>query len=143
MTHLGSQVDTRCRMVAVQVKVHYHCWGQPWIQLGSAQTQPAQEAQHHQDSAVGGKERGGHHGVPPAVSHHPDEAGPHQQGEGQPVVVSYTPHLDVKESGCLTVLQQIFSPLRFTSGYYATSICEHVLLAFEHIKKREKFYLII
>lgn len=108
MTYLGSQVDARCRVVAVQVKVHYHCWGKPRIQLSSTETQPAQETQHHQDSAIDGKKRGRHHGVPPTVPHHPDKAGPHQQGESQPVVVSYTPHLDIKETGCLTLLQGIF-----------------------------------
>lgn len=80
-------------MIAVQVKVHYDRGGQPRVQLGPAQTEPAQEAEHNQNGAVDGEERGGHHGIPPPVSHHPNDTGPHKQGESQPVVVGDTPNL--------------------------------------------------
>lgn len=90
---LCSQVDAGCRVVAVQVEVHYHRLWQPGIQLSPAQTEPAQEAQNQQDGAVDGQEGGRHHGVPPAVSHHPDYTRPHQQSKGQPVVVGDAPHL--------------------------------------------------
>lgn len=92
-SHLCSQVDAGRRVVTVQVEVHDHSRGQTGVQLGPAQTEPAQEAQNHQYSAVDGKERGRHHGVPPTVPHHPNDAGPHKQDEGQPVVVSDAPHL--------------------------------------------------
>ncbi|TNN60310.1 hypothetical protein EYF80_029475 [Liparis tanakae] len=79
--HLGSQVDTGRRVVAVQVKVHNHRRGHPGIQLGPTQPQPAQEAQHQQHGAVDSQERGGQHGVAAPVSHHPNDTGPHQQGK--------------------------------------------------------------
>lgn len=91
--HLCTQVDAGCRVVSFQVKVLYHGRRQARVQLGPAQSQPAQEAQHHQDGSVDGQEGGGHHGVAPPVSHHPDDTGPHQQDEGQPVVVGDTPNL--------------------------------------------------
>lgn len=89
-------MDARGRVVAVQVKVNDHSRRQAGIQLGPAESQAAQEAQHHQDGALDGQERGRHHGVAPAVTHHPDDAGPHQQSEGQPVVVGDAPHLNMQ-----------------------------------------------
>lgn len=93
MANLCSQVNTGCRVIAVQVKVHYDRRGQTRVQLGPAQPEPAQEAQHHQHGAIDGEERGGHHGIPPSVSHHPNYTGPHKHGESQPVVVGDTPNL--------------------------------------------------
>lgn len=90
-------------MIAVQVEVHYHSRGQTGVQLGPAQTQPAQEAQHHQHGAIDRQEQGRHHGVAASVSHHPNYTGPHQQGKGQPVVVGDTPHLKIHGLDMVTV----------------------------------------
>lgn len=95
MAHLGAEVDAGCRVVTVQVKVHYHCRGQARVQLSPAESQPAQEAQYHQHGAIEGEERGRHHGIPPPVTHHPNDAGPYKQGESQPVVVGDAPYLNV------------------------------------------------
>lgn len=91
--HLSSQVDAGRRVVAVQVEVHYHSLVEAGVQLGPAQPEPAQEAQHQQEGSVDRQEGGRHHGVAPPVSHHPDYTGPHQQGESQPVIVGDAPHL--------------------------------------------------
>lgn len=86
-------MDAGCRVITVQVEVRYHSRGEAGVQLAPAQTEPAQEAQHHKDGAIDSKERGGHHGVAAPVSHHPNYTGPHQQSESQPIVVSDAPHL--------------------------------------------------
>ena len=113
-TDLRSQVDTGRRVVAVQVEVHYDGRGQTWVELGPAQAQAAQEAQHQQHGAVDGEERGWHHGIAPAISHHPDDTGPHQQGEGQPVVVGDAPNLNKNILNAL-MLFLVFPPLNGTN----------------------------
>lgn len=100
-------MDARCGVIAVQVKVRYDSRRETRIQLGPTETQPAHEAQHHQDGAVDGQERGGHHGVATSVSHHPNDAGPHQQSERQPVVVGDTPHLERLSDSCSC---KVFAP---------------------------------
>lgn len=103
--HLCSQVDAGRRVIAVQVEVHYHSRRKAGVQLGPAETQPTQEAQHHQYSTIDSQEGGGHHGVAAPVSHHPNYTGPHQQGESQPVVVGDTPHLQAHV--CMMKLLQL------------------------------------
>jgi len=91
--HLGGQVDAGHRVVAVEVKVPDDGQRQARVQLGAAEAQGAHEAHDHQHRAVHGQEGRRHHGVAPAVAHHPDDAGPHQQGKGQPAVVGDAPYL--------------------------------------------------
>lgn len=90
-------MDAGCRVITIQVKIRDDSRGQTRVQLSPAQAQPADKAQNHKDGAVYSQERGRHHGVSPSVSHHPDDAGPYQQGKGQPVVVGDTPHLQSRQ----------------------------------------------
>lgn len=93
MPHLSWQVNTGGGVVAVKVEVSDDGGREPREELGSAQTQAAQEAQHHQHGAVHGQDRRRHHGIAAPVTHHPDDARPDQHSEGQPVVVGDAPHL--------------------------------------------------